>query len=81
MGAKLFIGIPWMRNEVVLKNDMGYVKIHGLHGNPLYDNYRNGVGLQIQSYLGFYLLSSTKFGVKLKLRHMLFFLLSDMWNI
>ena len=32
-----------------------------------------GGGLQIQSYLGFYLSQSTKIGVKLKLRHMSFF--------
>ena len=34
MGAKLFIGTPCMRNEVVLKKiGMGYVKMHGFHGN------------------------------------------------
>ena len=27
-----------MRNEVVLNNSMGYVKMHGFHGNPLYDS-------------------------------------------
>ena len=37
-----------------------------------------GVNLQIQSYIGFYLSQSTKIGVKLKLRHMFFFLWSDM---
>ena len=26
MGAKFFIGTPWLRNEVVLKIGMGYVK-------------------------------------------------------
>ena len=30
MGAKLFIGTPWMRNEGVLKKfGLGYVKLHG----------------------------------------------------
>ena len=56
----------------------GYVKMHGFHGNPLYDIREWGVGLQIQSYLGFYLAYSTKFGVKLKLRHMSFLQGSDM---
>ena len=27
-----------MRNEAVLKNGMGYVKMHDFHGNPLYDS-------------------------------------------
>ena len=30
-------------------------KMHGFHGNLLYDSRDCGVGLQIQSYLGFYL--------------------------
>ena len=60
------------------KNGMGYVKMHGLHGNPLYDSWEWGAGLQIQSYLRFYLSYITKIRVKLKLRHMPFFLLSDM---
>ena len=34
---------------------MGYVKMHGFHCNPLYDSRDWGIGLQIQSYLGFYL--------------------------
>ena len=34
---------------------MGYVKMHGFHSNPVYDFREWGVGLQIQSYLGFYL--------------------------
>ena len=34
MGVKLFIGTPRMRNEGVLKIGMGYVKMHGFHGNP-----------------------------------------------
>ena len=34
-GAKLFIGTPWMRNEDVLeKNGLGFVKLHGFYGNP-----------------------------------------------
>ena len=37
------------------KFGMGYVKMHGFHGNLLYDFRDWGVGLQIQSYLGFYL--------------------------
>ena len=57
---------------------MGYVKMHGFHGNRLYDSRDWGVGLQIQSYLGFFLSLSTKIGVKLKLRHMSFFLWSDL---
>ena len=34
---------------------IGYVKMHGFHGNPVSDFRELGVGLQIQSYLGFYL--------------------------
>ena len=34
---------------------MGYVKMHGFHGNQLYYFQEWGIGLQIQSYLGFYL--------------------------
>ena len=46
--------------------------MHGFHGNPLYDSREwggegGGVGLQIQSILGFYLSQSTNIGVKLKL--------------
>ena len=37
------------------KLGMGYVKMHGFHGNRLYDSQDWGVGLQIQPYLGFYL--------------------------
>ena len=37
IGAKLFKESPWMRNEVVLKC-MGHVKMHGFHGNPLYES-------------------------------------------
>ena len=33
----------------------GLRKMHGFHGNRLYDSQDWGVGLQIQSYLGFYL--------------------------
>ena len=57
---------------------MGYVKMYGFHGNPLYDSRDWRVGLQIQSYLVSYLSWSTKIGVKLKLRHMPFFLWSDL---
>ena len=60
------------------KFGMGYVKMHGFQGNLLYDSRDWGVGLQIQSYLGFYLSKNTKIGVKLKLRHMSFFLWSDL---
>ena len=58
--------------------DMGYVKVHDFHGNPLYDFREWGVCLQIQSYLGFYLSQSTKIGDKLKLRHVSFYLWSEM---
>ena len=34
---------------------IGYVKMHGFHGNRLYDSRDWGVDLQIQSYLGLYL--------------------------
>ena len=44
-----------MRNEFLLKIGMGCVKIYGFHGNALYDSRDEGVCLQIQSYLGFYL--------------------------
>ena len=42
---------------------IGYVKMHGFHGSPLYDSRDEGgggVGLQIHSYLGFYFSYSTK---------------------
>ena len=60
-----------MRNEVHLKT-FWYVlcKNAWFPWQPLIKNW--GVGLQIQSYLGFYLSKSTKIGVKLKLRHMFF---------
>ena len=63
-----------MRNAVLLKRQigMGYVKLHGFRGNPSFDSREWGAGLQIQSYLGFYLSKSTTIGVKLKLRHMPF---------
>ena len=37
------------------KIGMGYKKMHGFHGNLLYNSRNWGVGFQIQSYLGFYL--------------------------
>ena len=61
------------RSSRLKKFGMGYEKMQGFHGNLLYDSRDWGVGLQIQSYLGFYLSQSTKIGVKLKLRHMSFF--------
>ena len=35
MGAKLFIGTPWMGNEGVLKKKfgLGYVKLHGFYAD------------------------------------------------
>ena len=57
---------------------MYYVKMLVFHGNPLYDFRKWGIGLQIQSYLGFYLSQSTKIGVKLQLKHVSFFCWSDM---
>ena len=45
MGVKLFIGTPLIRNKVILKIGMGYVKMHGFHGNPLYDSREWGLGL------------------------------------
>ena len=36
---------------------MGYVKMQRFRDNPLYDSGDWGVGLQIQSYLGFCLIS------------------------
>ena len=71
--------VQWDPQNVKL--GMGYVKMHGFHGNRLYDTRDwggGGVGLQIQSYLGFYLSWRTKISVKLKLRHMSFFLWSDL---
>ena len=38
MGAKMFIGTPLLQNEVLKNTGMGYVKMHGFHGNPLYDS-------------------------------------------
>ena len=45
------------RSSPQKKFGMGYEKMHGFHGNLLYDSrdWGGGVGLQIQSYLGFYL--------------------------
>ena len=48
------------RSSPQKKFGMGYEKMHGFHGNLLYDSRDGGgggggVGLQIQSYLGFYL--------------------------
>ena len=36
MGAKLFIGTPWMGNDGVLKKKfgLGYVILYGFYGNP-----------------------------------------------
>ena len=51
------------------------------HYNHLYDFREWGVGLQIQSYLGFYLSQSNKIGVKLKLRHMFCILWSDKYIV
>ena len=65
-----FLGSPellFQRGAVVLnlkeceigspqkKFGMGYVKMHGFHGNPLYDSREWGVCLKIQSYLGFFI--------------------------
>ena len=36
MGVKLFIGNPGCETKLSLK--MGFVKMHGFHGNPLYDS-------------------------------------------
>ena len=50
-----------MRNEVVLKTvGMSYVKMHGFHGNLLYDSREWGIGLLIKWYLEFYLYKSTE---------------------
>ena len=43
------------RSSPQKKFGMGYEKMHGFHGNLLYDSRGWGVGLQFQSYLGFYL--------------------------
>ena len=49
----MFIGTPLLQHSP--KNiGMGYVKMYGFHGNPLYDSREWGVGLQIISNLGFY---------------------------
>ena len=56
MGAKLFIEVPWCETKLPsIFFSMGFVKMNGFHGNPLYDSREWGVGLQIQSYLRFYL--------------------------
>ena len=39
---------------------MGYVKMHGFHGNPVFDFRECGEGNQEQSYLGFYLSKALK---------------------
>ena len=76
------VGLSECETKFISKHfDMGYVKMHGFHGNPLNDfrdlGWGRGVGLQIQSYLGFYLSHSFISGVKLKLRHVSFFLWSE----
>ena len=45
------------KSSLQKKFGMGYVKMHGFHGNLLYDSrdWGGGVSLQIQSYLEFYL--------------------------
>ena len=63
-----------MRKEVVFK--INWKSIVSM-ATP-YMILENGVGLQIQSYLGFYLFQNTKVGVKKKLRQTPFFLWSDM---
>ena len=55
MSAKLFIGTPECETKVSYKIGMAHVKMHGFHGNPLYDSREWGIGLQSQSHLGFYL--------------------------
>ena len=61
MGAKLLIGTPCMRNELVLNKTLLNVmrKSMVLIATPNMI-LQKGVGLQIQSYLGFYLVLSTK---------------------
>ena len=44
------------RSSPQKKFDIGYVKMHGFHGIPLDDPRDWRVGLQIQSYLEFYIL-------------------------
>ena len=55
-----------------------YVKMYVFHGKPLSYSREWGLDLQIQPYIGFYLSKSAKLGVKLKFRHMPFFLWPDM---
>ena len=43
------------RSSPQKKFGMSYVKMHGFHGNLLYDSQDLGVDLQISSYIGFYL--------------------------
>ena len=56
---------------------MGYVKMHGFHGNPfmILENGDTPTNSSISRVL---LILEHKIGVKLKLRHMSFFLWSDM---
>ena len=73
------VGPSKCKTKFTLKHfGIGFVKMHGFHGNPLYVFREWGVGLQIQSYLGFYLYWSIKIGFKLKLRHVSFFLWSEL---
>ena len=43
-----------MRNEVVLKC-MGHVKMHGFHGNPLYESREWGLAYRFKTFLEVYL--------------------------
>ena len=54
-----------------------YVKLHGFHGNPLFD-LKNGVFLKKYSYISNNLSYNTKLGVKLVLTHSKFIWWSDM---
>ena len=49
-----------VKRSSLKKIDIDYVKMHGFHGNLLYDSRDGGGGgLQIQSNLGFYLTAVT----------------------
>ena len=51
--------------------------MHDFHGNRFNESQGWGIGLQIQSYIGFYMSKSTIIVVILKHIHISFFLLSD----
>ena len=71
IGAKLFLGTPWMRKQCLWKiNTFRHCEIAWLPWQPLMQFLRVGVYIHIQSYLSWYLSYTTNLGTKLKVRYM-----------